>query len=301
MPSLEKTIGAEERWRLAHYVESLQVDASRLEETTLKARRSRGRVPAEPGDPAWQECESLGVALTGQVLAAPRWQNFSVDYVEVRALYDDERLALRLAWNDNTRSVEHSDQVAERLSKAAGTYPELDSKGPPAGPLRDSVAVEFPQQAAEGPAKPHFFLGDKGNPVNLWRWKADSAKVEEETASGLETSPAPQPEASQLVTSSAAYADGQWSLVLVRKLKTGQADDAQFEPGMAVPVAFMIWDGGNEEAGRRHSLSSWMSLVLELPTPLKVYFYPLLSGLCVAGLEVLLLLGVGRNKGRQRS
>lgn len=293
MPSFVKTLKDEERWQLAHYVRSLQVPPERAQGTLLKAARVEG-VPSTPGDSRWNGVPSLGLALAGQVIARPRWQNFSIDYVEVQALYDEKRIALRVLWNDPTRNTEHSAKVEKEISQGKGNYPEIDPSQPPPGPLRDSLALQFPDKIPDGPEKPHFFLGDPSHPVNLWLWRSDQGQAEEVTAAGFKSPWKPHEAQSQLVKSSAAYSDGQWRLVLTRDLDTGKGEDSRFAAGRMIPFSVLAWDGGNGEAGRRQSLSSWAFLLLEPPTSMKVYFYPATFGLAVAGLELFLLRRIRR-------
>jgi hypothetical protein len=58
------------------------------------------------------------------------------------------------------------------------------------------------------------------------------------------------------------------------------------------------WDGSNGEHGLIMSLSSWYYLILETPTPMKVYLYAVLAVLMTAGLGYWLMRKAERESRR---
>ena len=74
-----------------------------------------------------------------------------------------------------------------------------------------------------------------------------------------------------------------------RPLQTGGRGDAQFEPGVFIPMALNAWDGSNGEHGLIMSLSTWYFVFLEAPTPNKVYLYTFLAFLIAGGLGLWLM------------
>ena len=86
--------------------------------------------------------------------------------------------------------------------------------------------------------------------------------AEEYNARGL-TQWQKQPEESQSLSSQAAYGYGRYFLVMKRKLKTPNQDDAQFQEGAATPVAFNVWDGSVGEKEAVKAVSSWFEMRLE--------------------------------------
>lgn len=169
--------------------------------------------------------------------------------------------------------------------------------------LRDSVNIQFPVKIPDGPIKPHFFLGNSGNPVNLWRWKADwqedpekNSAVEECNATGFQNPIKVQPPESQAADSNGKWDDGRWRVVLKRTLTTEDTrKDIQFEKGKLIPIAFHVHDGSNGEAGLKMSMSSWYLLNLESSTPILVYVYSLI-GVMVIALAELWLVKKSRSK-----
>ncbi|MBI2089693.1 MAG: c-type cytochrome [Deltaproteobacteria bacterium] len=291
MPSFADTLGVKERWDLAAYVKSLIREPQARGEPVLRSKRIDKDLPLNPDDPSWREAEPLDVPLSGQVVVAPRSQNHSVDLITVRSLYNDKSIAFLLEWNDRFKDAVHRPEPESHKD----TYVKLDPKR--RWGLRDAVEVQFPVGIPEGPARPYFFLGEPGKPVNLWRWSADwnedpsrKTSAEELNATGSKNPIVPQPPESQEVLSKGMWKDGLWRVVMVRPLHTNdQGRDIQFEVGKMIPLAFHAWDGWKGEHGLQMAISSWQFLVLEVPTPPIVYAYALFSVLVGFGAEVLLV------------
>ena len=296
MPSFYDVFPEEEReeklWALSAYVHSLQTNQP-TEESVVTAEHISGPLPALPDDPVWDEVEPVSFYLTGQVIAAPRWQTPGVDAVTVRALYNDESLALLVQWND---PFEDGESGGSDVELGGSTYVNLDEFSQmDVGPFPDTLAVQFPQNVPEGTQKPYLFRGQPGQPVNLWRWQAGSS-VAEFNATGFQEAWQPQEESQ--VTAVSTWADGQYRVLFTRSLTSDDPNDVQMVPGEFIPIAFQAWEGSNGEAGMRLSLSSWYSLVLAKPAPLSVYIYTVLTVALVAGGEWLL---VRRARGKQET
>ena len=123
----------------------------------------------------------MDIRLTGQVIAAPRWQNPSIELVIVRAVYNEEEIAFLLQWDDPFKDVTH-DEEAEFDPAEIGKVGAYNSYVNPNETVirqlktfRDSIAMQFPVKPLTGTKRPHFFRGDSSNPVNLWIWKSDLA------------------------------------------------------------------------------------------------------------------------------
>ncbi len=294
MPTYRDTLSDEERWQLAYYVRSLQLQ--RRLHTVLVARRISGDLPTQPDDPRWQEvAQFIDVPLTGQVTVRPRLQTPMVDNVRVYALYNESGIAMLLEWHDRFKDVTHQKPPAEPYDMQF-TYPRLYDEqrpkparytlgAPPQVQYRDAAAVQFPVQLRSGPQKPHFLQGDAKHPVYIWYWEADSDTVEEQNARGYQQPVHVQPPASQQTKSKAVWQDGRWRVVLWRPLTTADtANDLQIVPGRNIPIAFSVWDGYNGEVGLQRSLSTWYYLYLEAPPSPRVYAWTALA--IVLGLVV---------------
>jgi DMSO reductase family type II enzyme heme b subunit len=148
--------------------------------------------------------------------------------------------------------------------------------------FRDSIALQFPVKAPEGTVKPHFLRGTSSNPVNLWTWKADmeaadGPSVEEAIARGWQQPPKAQGADAQQVSGKAVWGEGRWRVVMKRPLLTDDRNDVQFRPGVFTPMALNAWDGSNGEHGLIMSLSTWQFVLMEAPTPTKIYIYATLA------------------------
>ena len=298
MPSFVDAISAEERWDLASYIKSLQVERSASE--VVKAQLTEGDLPADPLDERWNTIEPTSFRLAGQVIGAPRWQNPSIDLVSVKAMFNTSEIVFLLSWDDPFKDVIHkpSEEVDFQQAGQPGAY---SSYVPAHGAIprqletfRDSVALQFPAKTVTGTRKPHFFRGNSSAAVNLWVWKSDAAEQglrasDEMNVRGWKQTPKVQDEEDQQVVSSAVWAEGRWQVLMKRALLTDDSNDVQFERGRFIPLALNAWDGSNGEHGLIMSLSSWYYLVLAEPTPISAYIIALLAVILSGWLGVLLM------------
>ena len=286
MPSFVKALNEEERWDLANYIKALQHEST--EGQVLRALAVSGELPESADDPIWAEAAPLDVRLAGQVVAAPRWQNPSIELATLRAVYNESDIAFLIQWDDPFADVTHNaaqevDIAALRQVGAYNSY--VPSQGLIPRKLetyRDSIALQFPAKLPEGTRKPHFLRGSSSAAVHLWVWKSDLEdqglrSVEEATARGWRQPPTPQAEDRQQVTARGGWDQGQWSVVMRRPLLTNDRGDVQFVKGLFIPFAVNAWDGSNGEHGIIMSLSSWHFVLLEAGTPATVYIYAILA------------------------
>lgn len=152
-----------------------------------------------------------------------------VTSVAVKAAHNGDALAVRLEWED----IEH---------------PEAE--------FPDACAVAFP---ANGSAD----LGTLGNdesPVNLWYWRSDRGnRGEDVLAKGVKNLTTLSNDS---VQANARFDSGRWSVVLSRALSDG--DGVRLSAGTTAPIAFLIWEGKNEErAGLAAYSGNWTDLEIE--------------------------------------
>jgi len=298
MPSFARALDDEKRWYLANFIKSLQITPTQHQ--ALQAKAVEGALPATPDDPAWSSAEPMDMRLAGQVIAAPRWQNPSIELVTIQALFNGEEIAFRLAWDDPFKDATYDpdaafDPIEIGRVGAFNSYIEAIDMVPRAlETYRDSVALQFPVKPPEGTKKPHFYRGDSSNQVHLWVWKADldaegGRAVEEGNARGWKQPIKVQAEDKQHIASSAQWDQGRWTIVMSRPLKTDDKNDVQFEKGVFIPMAANAWDGSNGEHGLIMSLSTWFYVFLEAPTPISVYLYAVLAFVVVGALGLWLM------------
>lgn len=298
MPSFVDALTEEERWALANFIKSLQHQLT--DHQVLKAKEIVAEIPEDPADADWFAAEPMDVRLTGQVIAAPRWQNPSIEMVTLRALYNTTDIAFLVQWDDPFKDVTHQSELefdAQEISRigAFNSYVAANDMVPrQLLTFTDAVTLQFPAKLPEGTKKPHFFRGESSNPVHLWQWQAHRAEagdraVQESNARGWKQSVKPQAEEQQQVIATASWDKGRWSVIMRRPLLTDDRNDIQFIKGQFIPLALNAWDGSNGEHGLVMSLSTWHSVILEAPVPLTVYLYTLLAVLITGALGVWLM------------
>jgi mono/diheme cytochrome c family protein len=253
MPSYADTLPEDDRWALAHYVRSLQVDGEAG--VVLRARSIAGEVPRTADDARWRDAHPLVIPLAGQVIVRPRWQNHGVDEVVARALFSDRQLALLLEWDDPTRDTRHVEPGPPKLGRFGYVLAEERTRDLK---LRDAVRVQLARPDAE---RPHFLLGGRGRPVTLWHWRADVDRATTERAEGPEAPPVEVRGTSP--EGRGVWTDGRWRVVLVRTLAAEDARDVALVRGALVPFALQVWDGSRGERGLMMSISAWSFLSLE--------------------------------------
>ncbi|MFN3974460.1 MAG: ethylbenzene dehydrogenase-related protein [Dehalococcoidia bacterium] len=284
-------------------------------------------VPEAPLDPlaeAWKGAAPLTVPLSPQVLVKPRLYRAGVEQLQVRALYDHQRIAFLLEWKDSQKDAQ--------LHTVAS--------------FRDAVAIQFPADPSR--PIPHFAMGEPGNPVVIYQWKADwdmapdadvdtahpgmavdfypfAGKAPGEIAKGADYGGPPQP----LWPSAKPFNTAWWAQnpladpdlkrkTSVEKLSAAgfaslthqppqeqdgigkavyredgwhvvlsiprQQTNFRFSEGGVVPINFAVWDGANGERGGEKAISSWSFLALERPTSIGVFTLPPLVAVGVAAI-----------------
>lgn len=114
---------------------------------TLEAARAPSDVAIdEPWAAAWARAPRQTIPLSAQNIAPP-FGGGTVTSLTARALQDGERLYLLLEWAD-----EQPDDALNDVSE-----------------FSDAAAVQFPSLV--GPIPP-FTMGTRGQPVNIWQWRA---------------------------------------------------------------------------------------------------------------------------------
>ncbi len=292
MPSFAKNISGDDRWHLANYVASI-AKTEFSEGVVLKAVQSEQEIPLDADAEIWKNLPMLRIPLAGQVVARPRWQNHSIDMVEVRALFNKKEIGFLVEWDDPFQDAEHDPSM--EVKEFDNTYVmAIDEVPREKGIFRDSIALQFPVKLKSGAKKPHFFRGDSGNPVNLWVWKSDleisgDNPVEEANARGFKSQLKPQPEANRQVRGKGEWKNGRWRVVMLRPLRTEDRNDIQFEQGKMIPMAFNAWDGSNGEHGLIMSLSAWSFVYLDIPVSVSLYVYSVLVIAVLVAVEFLFI------------
>lgn len=188
---------------------------------TIRVAEHAGVPPLDPADLAWTRAPATRVALYPQA-TAPGGPGGAVLPLEARALRGAGRLAVRLAWTD----------AHENAADSLATHR-----------FADAVAVQF---APAGKTLPYVGMGEPGQPVQIWFWRAGqpAQRLASQGFGSLARSPGAAPEARARRTA------GGWEVVL--------RGEAGARPGAA--VAFAAWDGAEDGRAGRKRLSAWQAL-----------------------------------------
>ncbi|MBF0336388.1 MAG: hypothetical protein HQL05_01015 [Nitrospirae bacterium] len=199
-----------------------------------------------------------------------------VPNLSIKAIHNGKAIAFQLTWDDNTADIE----------SAIDTF-------------RDSVALMFPGMHTGG-LNPSALMGSKGEPVNIWQWRADW-QAEKDGNRPMDRQPQtegvhvglsdsilkaqfpgkPSPDATmveyvtegygtltrqqqQNATAKGKHQGGKWTVVFVRDMKSQDMSDAAFTPGKQTYVNFALWNGSDKDFDGMKSISVlWTPLMLD--------------------------------------
>lgn len=268
MPSYEIE-PIEDRWALVDYVYSLSRDDPEYA-TVVVARGVEGPIDVTQGEALFGEERGAYFPVVGQVIEPGRAYMPGVDGVEVKAIYNEQDIAIMLAWHDMSAETAGNNAPDIAVSRIEQVVRDTASS-----PYSDAVAVQIPSEPAPGIEKPYFIFGDSRRSVDLWfaDLAADSAVMytgrgSADIQAGADT-----------LDFYARYEDGEWIAIFKRTRRE------TFQEGAFVPIAFSLWDGFNQERGNRRGLTSWYHLYME-PLDRPSALVPMLR----AGILTLLLL-----------
>lgn len=283
-----KVITDEQLWHVAQYVRSLSPEESppAVREVIRAAPVAQGAaLPAGPDDSTWSRAEPSFIPMVGQIIAKPRWFAPSVTGIWVQSMHDGNKLAVRVSWDDGSKSPDPAwDEWMARLVKSV-----TDADGaltPAQGP--DRFWVQFPKRVTDEAERPYFLGGNTRRPVYLWRWASTPDASEEGTGTGLGRFAALS--GASEMTHAASFTDGRWHVQFTRALVPADTTASPtFGVGRAIPIAFFAGDGSNGETGARGAVSAWYAIYLDVPTPPTVYVMPLVAVLLTAGLGLVVV------------
>jgi len=248
---------------------------------TIQASRIDGEIPLDASAVAWREAGSLKVALKPQQLASPMLEEATLDEMEVRALRTDRELGVLVRFaskqpGDLPGLASYGDAVAIQLPlRASGKQPPV-TMGGPGQPVhivrwssiwqrdvdrgRSGVETIYPNVVRD--VSPESVLPPRsarlysparavGNPVAELRRRWP---VEEAFAEGFGTLTA-LPE--QRARAQGRHANDRWSVVISAPLDRSPSGDDIGEQ-LAVPIAFALWIGSDDNRGSRKHYADWI-------------------------------------------
>lgn len=240
MPSYADSLAEDQRWALAYYVQSLSprpTGPAPKEEATVTSKFITGDLSApDPASPIWKKAPAVDVLLR------PLWfKEGYVGQVRVRSLHNGKEIAFLLEWDDPTRN---------------GDILRTQD-------FRDAAALQFPTKAD---GVPSFPMGETGQVVNIWQWKADRegngrGPVENLAAAGFGTLTT---QLSQDIKGKGTWTKGRWRVAFSRAM-AGGGEAVEFASGKVVPVAFAVWNGALSQQDGEKSVSTWSFLKIGAP------------------------------------
>jgi DMSO reductase family type II enzyme heme b subunit len=186
--------------------------------------------------------------------------------VTVKAVHNGRKMAVQMSWDDATEDTEGA----------------IDS-------FRDGAALMFPVKVSS--FNPSPLMGARGEPVNVWQWRADWQAEKDGTRNldarqpltdGVHTGPSdailksefpgkPSADATmveyvsegygtltklhdQNVTAKGVHKDGKWTVVFLRDLKRADGSDAEFAAGKKTYVNLAVWNGAASDVNGMKSI-----------------------------------------------
>jgi mono/diheme cytochrome c family protein len=302
MPSFFDAVTEPDRWALTDYVYSLGDGDTPNYATLVVARPSDDEIDAAKGAKLFDGAPSARFPVIGQIMEPGRDFAPASNAVEVRAVYDSERIAFEVRWHDARADTQatNSPTLEVPLSDEELTTPAA-AETPAAGGGDFWGQEQAPAAAAAKPA-------EGGGGGDFWG-ESQAAAAPAGTAPAAEFSdavaiqlPAAPPEG--VAKPYFLFGDGGkpvdvWFLDLAsQKIKqfTGRGSTAltpvegsevaasghyeagvwsasfvrtlrssgsvSFAEGQFVPIAFSVWDGTARERGNRRGITQWFYVYL---------------------------------------
>jgi cbb3-type cytochrome c oxidase subunit III len=332
MPSFFDSVSEPDRWALTDYVYSLGDGDTPGYATLLVARPLEDEIDLARGDALFEGAPRARFPLVGQIMEPGRAFAPSATAVEVRAVYDAQRIAFEVRWHDIRADTSATNSPALELTLAdealaapvaaaetgagGGDFwgeDEAPAAAAPAAGGGGDFWGEAPAGASadSGPAAPFsdavalqlpaqapegiakpYFLFGDAQQA-VDLWFLDLAGQKVRQFAGRGSASLVPLEGGE-VTGSGRYEAGVWSAVFVRDLRSSSG--VSLAEGQYLPLAFSVWDGTARERGNRRGLTQWFYVHLpprEKPSPLG----PMLkAALGVLALELLVVAGLRRKR-----
>lgn len=260
--------------------------------TSVRAGQVTGELPvSDPASALWNRARGLKVPLLNQTMFYPRLWQATIPQVEIRALTNGEQVAFRAEWGDEAANdlesiVTFRDALAVMLplDPAAERPPIfMGSLGKPVYILQwkaswqrdlakgfQGVEQSYPNWfndlypghptweklgMSQEDALPFYPGLAVGNSISQQK---RTSPVEELVAEGYGTLTTL---GEQRAGGGGVMSKGKWQVSL--GLPAAGDDVPVLKAGMALPVAFAVWDGGGRQVGGRKHYSDWITV--ELP------------------------------------
>lgn len=298
MPSYDGVFTQEQIWDLIHFVQTLATPEAkakiRLNQITINSKKINSEINPDPLWEEWSKIEPTSVGLTPLW-----WRNERVEKLEVKGVYNQDKIAIYLSWNDPTQDDDvvatHAFSDGAAVQFSIDKDPPFFGMGSPQDPVymwhwkagwqnlaegRKDVESRYPNIGADWYlSDKHYQHGEKFDPKEssakyhdpqfLTAWGAGNPvadvektkNTEQAVAEGLGTYKAHLSAATDF-DATGVWKDGRWHVVFVRSLKAADKKDLQLNRAKMVSIAFAIWDGSAHDRNGQKSVSIWNKLVV---------------------------------------
>ncbi|HLF18706.1 MAG TPA: c-type cytochrome [Candidatus Omnitrophota bacterium] len=298
MPSYNGVFTQEQIWDLIHFVQTLTTPEAearaRLKQTTINSKKINLDINPDPLWEEWSKIEPISIGLTPLW-----WRDERIEKVDVKVVYNQDKMAIYLSWND---PIQDDDVVAMQAFSDGAALQFSMKKDPPffgMGNPQDSVYMwhwksgwqnttdgrkdiesRYPNIGTDWySSDKHYQHGEEFDPKEssakyhdpqfLTAWGAGNPvadvekteNAEQAVAAGQGTYKA-YPAAATDVDANGVWKDGRWHVVFVRSLKVSNKKDLQLDRANTVSIAFAIWDGSAHDRNGQKSVSIWNELVI---------------------------------------
>ena len=284
----------EEVGDLINYIQSLsdastpaRVEHRRMRLTALRARETLSEVIA---DAQWDTATSTPI-----VISPLWWREFADPDLRVQALHDDQTLAVRISWRDETRNTQairpqdFSDMAALQLFK--GEREPFLGMGSADGSVdvwlwNAAAQADREQYADVDTAYPHMAVDQypfeqgaasrRAHPTErqprefVTAWAAGNLRSDPShvvPGSNLQAkgfgSLTLRPRISQVTSAHGGWKDGRWTVVLRRSLQVPADAGIGLVGGDRCSIAFAVWDGAAHDRDGQKLVSIWHDLELK--------------------------------------
>jgi mono/diheme cytochrome c family protein len=299
MPSFFDAVTEPDRWALTDYVYSLGESDTPGYATLLVARSLDDDIDVSKGASLFEGAASARFPVIGQIMEPGRAFAPAANAVEVRAVYDSQRIAFEVRWHDMRADTQATNAptlevplAEEELAAPAAAEPaagETDVWGQPVAPAKPAPKAgaqaggdfwgETPGAAPEGTAAAAEFSDaialqlpaavPEGvtKPYFLFGdaskpvdvWFLELASQKLHQFTGRGSTSLTAVEGGE-VEASARYEAGVWSASFARSLRS--TTSVSFAEGQYVPIALSVWDGTARERGNRRGITQWFYVYL---------------------------------------
>lgn len=229
MASYETSYSNDERWALAYYLKSIQVE--RVFKNTLTVKKV-DKIPTATDDTIWDKTEFADLLIGGKKLFGQKLIPM-ITNLRLRGVHTGSDIALMLEWVD-----------------------KMPNKGDDGRPP-DSVEILFPAITPTG--NPLIDKGDRRVLFDVWGWNAVDDRASEKNKKGRQLIKKKQTS----VRAVSSYKNGLYRVIFMRNKKTKSKGDFTFKEGKENLYIIRVYDGENLEQGDRGGVTARRHLILE--------------------------------------